>query len=37
MHIDFLQVWRENWPLLALPVFAAVVGQAIGRLLRGRS
>ncbi|SAL82380.1 hypothetical protein AWB68_06496 [Caballeronia choica] len=35
-HIDLLQVLRENWLLLALPVCAAAIGHAIGRLVRGR-
>lgn len=30
------QTWRENSPLLAVPLSAAVVGYLIGRLLRGR-
>lgn len=37
MHIGLLQVWRENYLLLVIPVSAAVVGLAIGRLIRGRS
>jgi hypothetical protein len=31
-----MQVLRENWPLLAVPACAALVGYILGRLLRGR-
>lgn len=30
-----MHVLRENWPLLAIPAGAAVVGYLLGRLLRG--
>ncbi len=31
-----MQVLREDWPLLAFPACAAIVGHMLGRLLRGR-
>lgn len=31
-----MQVLREQWPLLAFPACAAVLGYMLGRLLRGR-
>lgn len=35
MHLA-MQVLRENWALLVVPICAACVGHVLGRLLRGR-